>query len=225
MILGSTGNDEIDFSAAGLAYTVDYSALSDALALRLRGGSGTVEKGSSGTDSLLGLAAINVTAGLTIIGGSGNDSLRSGLRAGQFVRLDGGAGDDELVGGDAFDQLAFSGPAGVTVTVTGYKGGGMRGTATDGFGDTDSFRKMNEIRGSELADTFVGAEKKDRFAGTAGDDSFDGGTGLDVLRFNRIGIDSVAVDLRAGTATVVAEGDSFTQDPDRHRAYPRQRGR
>ena len=55
VIIGGTGNDRIDFSAAGLAYTLDYSALSDALEVRLGGATGTVDKGGSGTDTLRGL--------------------------------------------------------------------------------------------------------------------------------------------------------------------------
>ena len=96
--------------------------------------------------------------------------------------------------------------------MTGYKGGGMRGTATDASGGTDSFRKMNEIRGTENDDTFRRRGEKDRFVATAGRTATTAATASTILRFNRIGIDCVAVDLRAGTATVVAAGDgTFTQ--------------
>ena len=212
VIIGGKGDDRIDFSAG--AYTLTYSRLATALEVRLGDATGTVDKGGQGTDTLRGLGAIVSVAGLTVVGGSGDDLIKASLGARQFARLIGGDGDDTIVGGTGFDQLAFSsdGATGVAVRVTGYKGGGMTGRATDPSGGTDSFRKMNEVRGTENDDTFRGRGETDRFVASAGEDSYRGGNGTDdLLRFNRIGIGSVEVDLLAGTASVVAGDGTFAQ--------------
>lgn len=212
VVVGGKGDDTIDFSAGGLAYKLDYSKLDKNLVIKLKGATGTVDKGSSGMDSILGLESINGSAGLTVAGGSGNDLIKSGLGAGQFVRLMGGEGKDELVGGASYDQLNFQGvgSTGISLKVTGYNKGAMKGKATDAFGDKDTFRKIDEIRGTNNDDSFRGGDKRDRFAADAGNDIIDGGGGVDLLRYNRFGVDELQIDLETGIGSVVIDGLSYT---------------
>ena len=83
VIIGGKGDDSIDFSAGGDAYTLTYSRLATALKVRLGDATGTVDKGGQGTDSLRGLGAIVSVAGLTVVGGSGDDLIKASLGPGR----------------------------------------------------------------------------------------------------------------------------------------------
>lgn len=64
------------------------------------------------------------------------------------------------------------GSAGVTVHID-------TGTATDGFGDTDTLNDIEDAIGTAAADTFVGNAKANFFDGRGGADSMTGGDGND----------------------------------------------
>lgn len=88
----------------------------------------------SGDDILLGGEGKD-----TIYGGAGDDILIGG--AGNDT-LNGGAGDDTLDGGDDTDTADYGfDPAGVTVTLDDSG----NGTATDGFGGTDTLNSIENL--------------------------------------------------------------------------------
>ncbi|NJR13435.1 MAG: calcium-binding protein [Phyllobacteriaceae bacterium] len=154
------------------------------------------------------------------------------------TRLDGGAGNDVLLGrggadvllgGTGSDTADFTGSAAVNVNLqTGIATGG------DAQGDTllsiENLRGgdggdvltgddgNNILRGGDGADTLIGGNGinrllgeagNDRMIGGAGTDEFDGGTGTDTVDFSA-SLAAVAVDLVTSVGNLGdAEGDRF----------------
>lgn len=125
-----------------------------------------------------------------VAGGQGNDrmSARSGLprRAVVTTFLDGGPGDDHLIGGlgpDAFrggdgndkvDYRANAGPT--TITMNGVADDGLQGEGDDVGGDVE------ELLGSEIEpNMIVGNHAPQRLEGGANRDVIDGGAGNDSI--------------------------------------------
>ncbi|MGV2127023.1 beta strand repeat-containing protein [Agrobacterium vitis] len=98
----------------------------------------------------------------TIIGGSGNDSLI------------GKAGADILNGGDGSDTASYEGSAAVNVNLkTGVTSGG------DAAGDT--FTSIENLTGTNNADTMTGDDNNNVLNGGGGNDTLAGGNGADTL--------------------------------------------
>ena len=123
-------------------------------------------------------------------GDEGDDQLRGG--AGSDF-LQGGAGDDFIDGGDGFDRVDYrADPGGVTVNLA-------TGTATDGYGGTDTIANVERVLSSRFSDTLIGSSANEQFQ-LEGADTVDGGGGIDLIF---VGPDVRAiVDLAAGTAQV-----------------------
>ena len=171
--------------------SVNGSNLNDTLTLSNVNGNA---QGNAGNDTLVG-----GTGNDNFTGGSGNDS------------ISGGAGSDSVNYSDNGFDLAGPGTQGVTVNLA-------TGTATDNWNNTDSLSSIENVQGSNLADTItgdgnannlagangndmlLGAGGNDFLTGGAGNDTLDGGTGSDTA--NYIGSSgAVTVNLAAGTAT------------------------
>lgn len=99
------------------------------------------------------------------------------------------AGNDILNGNKGIDTVRYDrderygGTAGVTVNL-------KQGTATDGFGDTDTLRNFENVVGTETGDrltgsggrnTLVGLDGNDRLFGLNGRDNLQGGNGRDII--------------------------------------------
>ena len=222
IILASTGSDTIDFSGntnAASFYVVDYRSFAGSINATLGNFSGNVVKSAGGTDNLLGLDSIDGAGGLQIRGTAGADTIVANLASGGFADLIGAEGADSLTGGQAFDRISYHvlgntpTTSGVTVNVTGYgANGGMSGTVLDSYGATDVFTDIDEIRGSDFADTFTGSTGNDRFITREGNDTVDGGDGFDFVRYNRGGVGALTIDLVAGTASGTWNGSAFIDD-------------
>ncbi|MGV6812599.1 MAG: calcium-binding protein, partial [Brevirhabdus sp.] len=115
------------------------------------------------------------------------------------------AGNDTINGGGGFDELLYNNDE-------DYGGGGavtvnfQTGTATDGFGDTDTFTNIDAVRGTRFRDTFNGSTDSNdwfRYRGMAGADTITGGASWDVLDYTRDassgGTRGIIADLVAGT--------------------------
>ncbi|CUH68239.1 Cyclolysin [Thalassovita gelatinovora] len=94
------------------------------------------------------------------------------------------AGDDTITGGGGTDQLVYrwdnetgGGNAGVSVVFTAEG----TGSATDGFGDTDTFTGIEQVQGTLFDDTMTGNDGAQRFDGEGGNDRLIGGEGADTL--------------------------------------------
>ena len=82
-------------------------------------------------------------------------------------------------GSSAFDQVAFTNdPNGVTANL-------KSGSATDGWGKTDTLKSIEMLRGSAHADKFTGNGKNNIFRGLEGKDTLNGGSGRDEVRYDR----------------------------------------
>jgi len=230
-ILGGAGNDTIDGGAGN-----DWAAYEDATAavkidLNL---TGTQNTGGSGTDKLTGIENVygsDFNDTLTgnaddnmMVGGKGNDTVSGGKgndtlwgSAGTDT-LDGGDGDDYLVGG-AGDDIVKGGAgsdwssyedatAGVKVDLklTGAQDtvgagkdtlSGIENLLGSQFADTlQGDAKDNYLTGGAGADNLYGGAGDDHLEGGAGDDFIDGGDGFDVVSYEDGIAGGVYVDLR-----------------------------
>ena len=135
--------------------------------------------GEDGDDTLIGLDGDD-----DLQGDAGDDTLDGGV-GGDFLQP--GSGTDTVIGGAngptgesdelsyIFDSIDTGTSNGITVTFTSE----FDGTVIDYAGDTDGFTGIERVRGTNNADTFIGAEGRQQFRGFGGDDSFDGGAGDD----------------------------------------------
>ncbi len=164
--------------------------------LSFNGGAGNdILEGSGAADGLVGEAGDDVLRGL-----AGNDSLDAG--AGDDT-LDAGAGDTDEVTHLDIDRA-------VTVDLN-------RSEPQDTGAGVDSLAGVENVKGTQFADTLIGDAAANRLIGGVGDDRLDGRGGPDRLEGGD-GIDSVSyaqapagviVDLTAGTATGGAGIDSL----------------
>ena len=117
-----------------------------------------------------------------VIGGAGNDSVVGGTGA---DTLSGGAGNDTIDGSDSItgnkgidfaDYSYVSGASGVVVTLTG-----AGGTGSVSLTDVDTLRNIENVRGSNSADTITGDVMDNTLFGNGGDDSISAGAGNDSI--------------------------------------------
>ena len=161
-------------------------------------------QGSDHDDILIGDAGSNV-----LTGGLGDDQL-SGMGGDDI--LTGGAGVNELDGGTGSDTVSYeNAESGVEVDLRLETAQANSGNGIDTLSDIEN------IKGSDFNDTFVGNMEANHMDGGAGDDSLSGGGGDDTL-IGGDGSDTVSyfhenagvtVDLSAGTGTD-SRGDTDT---------------
>ena len=120
-----------------------------------------------------------------------------------------------------FDQVGANGE-GVIVNLSGITGDGTagQGTATDGWGGTDTLTNINFVRGSSGNDSILGSTANifEQLEGGAGNDTLDGGvmTIVDGIATNgnrvsyQNALGAVMVDLQAGIATVGVYTDTLS---------------
>jgi len=177
--------------------------------------------GTSAGETLTGTGADEILDGLggndLLVGMGGNDSLRGG--AGQDT-LAGGAGNDTLDGGTITDTVNLSdlNVASYSASTSGVNVNLQTGTASDGFGGTDTLVNLNFVVGSAYNDTLTGSNSQifEQFDGGLGDDVIDGGT-IDTVTLangNRVTYQNasgaVQVDLGQNKATGAAGNDTLT---------------
>ena len=203
-IFGTAGNDTIDF---GSGYTeLKYGNLTAPVTINLS--TGLVDKGLNGTDTIVGFAGFNPNDGLGFAGTSGNDTFIGSDLTSSWVQFIGDGGDDIYTGGLGTERIDYRN-AGSGVTVT-FSSQGTGTTWSDGFGGVDTFTDIEEIRGSNFADTLTGSGGDERFITRQGNDYVDGGAGFDTVRYDQSGAGPVHVDLGAQMATGTWYGQAFT---------------
>jgi Ca2+-binding RTX toxin-like protein len=164
--------------------------------------------GGAGNDNLFGESTFETQNGVTgndqLYGGDGDDFLRGGL------------GDDYLDGGSGSDRASyFAIPGSVHVDLR------IQGTAQNTLaGGWDTLVNVENVAGSEFADTLIGNQNAnwfwshggaDNISGNAGDDTFwipsgdgaviTGGQGFDVISF-RGRVDETGTDTGGVTYTI-----------------------
>ena len=167
-INGGSGFDVASYSTATTGVRIDLTAdtgTGDAAGDSYR----SIEQieGSSSADTLIGDSGNNVFDGL-----SGNDTLEG--RDGNDVLI-GGLGRDTLNGGSGSDFVSYSTSAySVQIDL-------QRGTSTGGDASGDRLISIENVEGSESADTLKGNSSNNMLVGLGGNDTIEGGAGLDTL--------------------------------------------
>ena len=147
-------------------------------------------EGTRWGDVLTGGAAANSLWGDegndTLSGGAGNDGVYGGADDDSVL---GGAGDDRLGGGSGIDSL--DGGSGFNAAVFDY-GDELEGAVVDlsrasgqvlndGHGNVETLRRIYDLEGSRLGDSFRGDAAENIFWGHDGNDSLYGGGRDDTL--------------------------------------------
>ncbi len=201
---GLAGNDTIDGGATdwGFYTAAAYRESPDGVTVNL--GTGIASDGFGNIDTLVNIdGVVGSRHADTLIAGGQGRSITGSL----FESFDGRGGNDTIIGrggrDDSFDRAdyAFAGGA-VTVNLA-------TGTASDGFGGTDTLIGINVVRGSIFADSITGSSSNgplEIFTGMGGDDTIDGGAGQDRVDYN-FATTGVNVNLANGTA---ADGQGGT---------------
>lgn len=200
---GGSGNDRID-GGAGIDVVVYSNTTFDGGTKALTGVGVTVNlKTGSATDNWGDTDTItNIEF---VIGSSLNDVITGGNPANGSASTDGFegfrglGGNDTIDGGTGYDRVYYdNSPAAVTVTL----GGTGTGTASDGWGGTDTLINIEEVRGSAFGDTLTGSDSGvfESFEGRAGNDTIDGRGGHD-----RANYDTATSAINANLATGVVQ--------------------
>lgn len=203
---GGTGADTLT-GGAGVD-TVSYAASAAAVQVNLSTGVG--KGGDAEGDRLQGIE--------NLLGTDANDNFTGNADAN---RLDGGKGDDTLEGGQGADTLV----GGVGRDTASYAGAQASVTAhlkqaqlNSGEASGDSYSEIENLLGSQYADTLSGNDDDNLLSGAAGDDRLAGGLGADTLAGGEGGdtasyassTQAVTVDLQDNTGSGgEAEGDSY----------------
>ncbi|MFN7305922.1 MAG: calcium-binding protein, partial [Acetobacteraceae bacterium] len=192
-IYAELGNDSVDAGPGNqdrVLYNQTGGAAITATITSSGGSSGVntaiVTTASQGNDSLQGFEIL--------IASSGADSINvtSAATATELLWVFGGGGNDTLV--DNYRQNGvfadFTSPnvtAGIVVNLA-------NGTATDGFGGTDSLVGFTAVNATNFGDTLIGSDSNDRFRGWEGNDCIMGGKGAqDIIDYNYLSASSQAV--------------------------------
>ena len=187
-VAGSAGNDTIDYSDKGGAYQLldyQYSDLDAGIEVTIDGenNTGTVDKGASGTDTIVDIASpldTGLTTGSFGLNGTMFDdvfNLTIGDR--QWMDLQGAAGNDtfnlNVLGGTV--RLDYrGGDNGIHVNLSEGR------TYDDGFGDVDTINgDVRAVHGTDHSDLIIGKADNDSLEGGDGNDSLYGGDGNDSL--------------------------------------------
>ena len=194
------GNQSLWYSGNGISisYSQDLSGTGGVVIVANADGSGTVTSRNAGVvnDTFTFVNNFEGSDGADHITAANNpDVVWQGYRP--------MAGDDTVIGSIYWDELSYNqGDTGRGVTVDF-----AQGTATDQYGDTDTFSNIDAVRGTAYADEFTGSESIGyvSYRGLAGDDILRGTAGKDRADYSadtRYGGDAgVNVNLETGVAT------------------------
>ena len=186
--------NQVSYLGSGVSVVIDLSGITGGAGTTGLGlvGSGTVDKGANGMDTL-----VNINL---IIGSNLNDSI-TGSSSLQYEQFQGGLGDDTINGGVITDLIwldnenrVFYGDAIAAINLNL-----ATGAVTGGAGN-DQLSNISSAVGSNYSDVLTGSSFAfESFEGRGGDDTIDGGAGLDRVRYNNAPA-GVFVDLVAGYA-------------------------
>ena len=196
-VRGSTGNDTINIDPS-IGLYLDYEDIGTNINFSINGTSVAVNKGLNGSDTVNSIDNLDYDlGGLGIEGGSGNDTYDYGgnLLGNQFFSAAGRGGNDTITNnGPAFvraDYREDGQDSSQGITYQSNNGSRVSGTVTGAGTGTDTLNNVNEIRGTDFADTFNGGDGNERFIMRGGDDVVNGGGGWDTARYDRNGMGAV----------------------------------
>jgi Ca2+-binding RTX toxin-like protein len=180
------GDNQLVFASEIVSYTEAPASVSVNLA------TGIASDGYGFTDTLIGINGVQ--------GSAFNDVLKAGgVGAGFLTRfefIEGFGGNDTIDGngGPTVRATYNLSPAGVTVNLA-------TGTASDGWGGTDTLTGIHQISGSNSGDTLIGDAADNFLEGRPGNDTIDGGGGSDMISFQSAS-SAVDIDLALGSSTL-----------------------
>ena len=202
------GDGDPDLVGMGSFDRVTLNGDTDNDLISAYGGNGTgaplvgprvVLEGEAGDDELFGSDGLD-----GISGGPGNDSL-AGM--GGDDNLNGGTGNNRFVGGAGSDYASFStATTGVSVDL------GLTGPQDTGD-YVSSFAEIENVLGTNFADTLVGNGAANVLSGDNGDDTLDGRGGSDEL-IGYAGSDTVTYAAAPGAVTADLAARTGTQGAD-----------
>jgi Ca2+-binding RTX toxin-like protein len=174
--------------------TVSYENADDGVVASLATRSGA--DGEAAGDTFSGIENLRGSLYADELTGDASDNILEGL-SGDDV-LEGGSGDDLLDGGGDGDTASYANAmSGVTVDLT-ITDPQLTGATTG----SDTLISIENLAGSEHADTLTGDDQFNVLIGGAGDDTLDGGAGNDIL----LGEDGADF-LTGGTGDDLLSGD------------------
>ncbi|MGL4961126.1 MAG: calcium-binding protein [Inquilinus sp.] len=206
LLNGGIGADVLNGGAGSdVATYVDSAA---AVVVNLTAGTGT--GGDAQGDVLVGVENVNGSLGTDTLTGNASATALFGDAGNDILR--GGGGADALDGGTGTDLVSYyDSSAGVTANLA-------TGAGTGGDAQGDVLVGIENVNGSQLADSLTGSAGANALAGYGGDDVLRGGAGADALDGGN-GIDlasyfdssaGVTVNLSTGAGTGGdAQGDTF----------------
>ncbi|MBP0466363.1 hypothetical protein J5Y09_20715 [Roseomonas sp. PWR1] len=175
-----------DTATQGVSVNLGTGRASDGLFTPFAGAGGGIDSFSSFNAVRGGIAND------TLIGGTTNDRFR------------GMHGSNSIDGGVGNDQADYTGNIG-NVTVDLVLGRGFHQ-----MGGTDTLTSIEEIRGSNGADSILGSGVGNRIGGNAGNDTIAGGGGIDTIDYGN-SVNGISLSLALGTGTDGFSGsDSVT---------------
>jgi Ca2+-binding RTX toxin-like protein len=199
-VLTGGGGDDL-LNGGGGSDTASYHDAAGAVSVNLALASPQAVGGGAGSDTFVSIENLEGSAfNDTLTGDSGNNVL-SGLGGDDL--LTGGAGNDTLDGGAGNDTANYAGATGaITIDLSN-----TAAQAVGGGQGTDTFIAVENLIGSQFADTLSGDGNANMLTGGAGDDILNGGGGSDTAVY-RDATGPVSVDLNiTGHAQAVGGGE------------------
>jgi len=220
---GSSGNDTIILSDSGLGYQeLFYLYFDRGVDIQINGrtNTGTVTKGGSGTDTIVDVAVpmeagwTSAAGGFGVVGSGFDDSFDIVTASKSWTEVNGGGGSDSFdlaLSANSILRMDFRGDQGAKVNLKT----GVIANDSFGYGDTVSVLYKNksgqiELYGSNNDDRLIGDKFDNRFILRGGDDVANGLGGQDLVRYDRVDVGPVDVNLTKGTATGTWYGTDFT---------------
>jgi hypothetical protein len=212
VILGSTGNDTIDYSSVFSNFqTLAYANIGNGISFSFdrATNTATVNKGASGTDTIIDLInPLDNGDGFQIYGTQFGDTFVIDNPESFFLlEVRGGRGVDSYILAPGLQEALLDlsgdevgGPTtqGAVVNLTLATGQ----IVNDGFGNTETISggSFARIDGTAFADSFTGGAGDDWFMTFGGNNTINGGAGFDEMRYANGAFLSLNVNLATGIA-------------------------
>lgn len=204
VLKGGDGNDVLD-GGTGAADWVDYSDKATAVVVALNGASDVgVTVGGTAEDTVRNVEHLQGGSGDDVLVGDGQMNELRGLGGNDVLK--GGSGNDMLDGGaGAADWIDYSDKA---ATVTAVLNGVSDGIATVGGVTEDTLRNVENVQGGLSDDVLVGDGQANELRGLGGNDILKGGGSNDILDGGVGSADWADYSDKSGAVTVTLIGAS-----------------
>ena len=210
VVFGSAGDDVIDMTGndgVNGAVVLDYRGLLDPVSIQVDGAAntGSVDKGSAGTDTLVGVAqpldAGWNMGGLYVSGTAGDDNFDLAPDGEQWMSVRSHQGvDSYTINGTGLVRMDFrDADNGIDVNLASGQ------INDDGFGNAEVIGGTGsvwEVYGSFYDDTFTGSSANESYRYAGGSNVVDGGDGFDRLRYDTGNVGRVDANLETGIVEI-----------------------